>query len=138
MSSWKNRTQAVQKKGPAFLGKFFSHVIARYNEEFPALQGSRQNGTDFHRGQQGSCNHRLSIFPHLSKVYERVIYKQIDILISQNSCRTYVALGKIKVTMFFLIMIEIRRQQLCKGNLVGVSLMDLSKGLDTINYSWQS
>ena len=29
-------------------------------EEFITLPGSRQNGTEFHLGQPGSCNHKLS------------------------------------------------------------------------------
>ena len=62
ISSRQSVISAVQKRDPVLPGWNFLHVIAWCNYEvFITLPGSRLNGTEFHLGQPGSCNHHLKV-----------------------------------------------------------------------------
>ena len=72
---------------------------------------------------------------HLSKVFERILYKQIDS--SMEKFSTYLC-GIIKnhnAQYLLLKMIENWKKQLGNGEKVGLIFMDLSKTFDTINHS---
>ena len=85
----------------------------------------------------GKKNYRpASILPHLSKIYERIIYKQIEnsmdpkfspyVCVFRKSFDSQYALFKMKETW---------KQHHGKGNQVGVLLMGLPKAFATMNRS---
>ena len=82
-------------------------------------------------------NYRLvSILPHLSKVIERIIYKQIDSFM-KNKFSPYLC-GFRKKSQCAVLAFENDRKlekQLDNGKKVGVIFMDLSKAFDTINHT---
>ena len=78
----------------------------------------------------------VSILPHLSKVFETILYKQIDSFM-KNKCSPYLCrFRKNHNAQYSLLkMIENWKKQLDNGEEVGVIFMDLLKAFDTINHS---
>ena len=79
----------------------------------------------------------VSILPHLSKVFERILYKQIDSFM-KNKFSPYLVFGFRKnhnAQYSLLKMIENWKKQLDNGEKVGVIFMDFSKSFYTINHS---
>ena len=76
----------------------------------------------------------VTLLPHVSKVFERILYAQINNYM-QNKISKYVAgFRKSHGTQYSLmIMLEKWKNALDKGEYVCVLFMDLSKAFDTIN-----
>ena len=78
----------------------------------------------------------VSILPHLFKVFERILYKQIDRFMKNKFSPYLCGLRKNHIVQYsFLKMIENWKKQLDNGEKVGVIFMDLSKAFNTINHS---
>ena len=78
----------------------------------------------------------VSILPHLSKVLERILYKQIDRFMKKTFSPYLCGFTKNRNVQYSLLkMIENCKKQLGNGEKVGVIFMDLSKAFDTINHS---
>ena len=78
----------------------------------------------------------VSILPHLSKVFERIIYKQIDTFMTTKLSPYLFGFRKNHNAQYSLLkMIETWKKHLDKGEKIGVIRMDLSKAFDTINHS---
>ena len=78
----------------------------------------------------------VSILPHMLKVFERILYKQIDTLMTAKFSPYLCGFRKNHNAQYSLLkMIETRTKHLDKGEKIGVILMDLSKAFDTINHS---
>ena len=78
----------------------------------------------------------VSILPHLSKVFERILYKQIDSFMKNKFSPYLCGFRKNHNAQYSLLkMIENWKKQLDNGEKVGVIFMDLSKAFDTINHS---
>ena len=77
----------------------------------------------------------VSILSHISKVFERLIYKQIDNFIKNKFSVKSCGFRKNHNTQNGLISIlEKWKASLDKGEYVGVIFIDLSKAFDTINH----
>ena len=78
----------------------------------------------------------VSILPHISKVFERILYKQIDTFMTTNFFPYLCGFRTNHNAQYSLLkMIEAWKKHLDKGEKIGVILMDLSKAFDTINHS---
>ena len=78
----------------------------------------------------------VSILPHLSKVIERILYKQIDSFMKNKFSSYQCGFRKNHNAQYSLLkMIENWKKQLDNGKKVEVIFMDLSKAFDTINHS---
>ena len=78
----------------------------------------------------------VSILPHMSKVFERILYKQIDTFMTTKFSPYLCGFRKNHNAQYSLLkMIETWKKHLDKGEKIGVILMDLSKAFDTINHS---
>ena len=78
----------------------------------------------------------VSILPHMSKVFERILYKQIDTFMTTKFSPYLCGFRKNHNAQYSLLkMTETWKKHLDKGEKVGVILMDLSKAFDTINHS---
>ena len=78
----------------------------------------------------------VSILPHLSKVFERILYKQIDSFMKNKFSPYLCGFRKNHNAQYSLLkMIENWKKQLDNGEKVGVIFMDLSKAFDTINHN---
>ena len=78
----------------------------------------------------------VSILPHMSKVFERILYKQIDTFMTTKFSPYLCGFRKNHNAQYSLLkMIETWKKHLDKGEKIGVILMDLSKAFDTINDS---
>ena len=78
----------------------------------------------------------VSMLPHMSKVFERILYKQIDTFMTTKFSPYLCGFRKNHNAQYSLLkMIETCKKHLDKGEKVGVILMDLSKAFDTINHS---
>ena len=78
----------------------------------------------------------VSILPHLSKVFERILYKQINSFMKNKFSPYLCRFRKNDNAQYALLkMIENWKKQLGNGKKVGVIFMDLSKAFDTINHS---
>ena len=76
----------------------------------------------------------VSILPHMPKVFERILYKQIvTFMTTKFSSYLYGFRTNHNVQYSLLKMIETWKKHLDKGEKIGVILMDLSKAFDTIN-----
>ena len=78
----------------------------------------------------------ISILSHLSKVFERILYKQIDNFMKNKFSPYLCGFRKNHNAQYSLLkMIENWKKQLDNGEKVGVMFMYLSKAFDTINHS---
>ena len=78
----------------------------------------------------------VSILSHMSKVFERIFYKQIDCFMTSKFSPFLCGFRKNHNSQYPLLkMIEVWKKNLDKGNEIAVVLMDLSKAFDTINHS---
>ena len=78
----------------------------------------------------------VSILPHLSKVFERILYKQIDSFMENKFLPFLCEFRKNHNAQNSLLkMIENWKKQFGNGEKVGVIFMDLSKAFDTISHS---
>ena len=76
------------------------------------------------------------ILPHLSKVFERILYKQIDSFMKNKFSPHLCGFRKKHNAQYsFLKMIENWKKQLDNGEKLGVIFMGLSKVFDSINHS---
>ena len=77
----------------------------------------------------------VRIMTHLSKVFERILYKQIDSFM-KNKFSPYLCGFRTNYNAQYslLKMIENWKKQLDNGEKVGVIFMDFSKAFDTINH----
>ena len=78
----------------------------------------------------------VSILSHMSKIFERIFYKQIDRFMTLKFSPFLCGFRKNHNSQYSLLkMIEVWKKNLDKGNEIAVILMDLSKAFDTINHS---
>ena len=76
----------------------------------------------------------VSLLPHISKVFERVIYKQINNFMESKISKCVTAFRKSHGTQYSLIaMLEKWKKALDKEEDISAIFMDLSKAFDTIN-----
>ena len=77
----------------------------------------------------------VSLLPHLSKVFERIIYKQINVYMENKLSKFITGFRKLHGTQHAMVtMLEKWRKALDKKEYVCVLLMDLSKAFGTINH----
>ena len=77
----------------------------------------------------------VSILSHMSKVFERLIFKQIDNFMCNKFSPLLTGFRKKHNTQHsLLVMLENWKINLDKGNTIGAIFMDLSKAFDTINH----
>ena len=75
----------------------------------------------------------------MSKIFERIFYKQIDRFISSKFSPFLYGFRKNHNSQYSLLkVIEVWKKNPDKGNGIAVILMDLSKAFDTINHSLQA
>ena len=78
----------------------------------------------------------ISILSHLSKVFERILHKQIDSFMKNEFSPYLCGFRENHNAQYLLLkMIENWKKQLDNGEKVGVIFMDLSKAFHTINHS---
>ena len=78
----------------------------------------------------------VSIFLHMSKVFQIMFYKQIDRFMTSKLLPFLCGFRKNYNFQYSLLkMIEVWKKNIDKGNEIAVILMDLSKAFDTINQS---
>ena len=78
-------------------------------------------------------NRPVSTLPNLSKVFEKLIYSQINTYMSDKFSKCLTGFRKNHNTQHALLnMIENRKTNLNKGNKIGAIFMDLSKAFDTL------
>jgi len=77
----------------------------------------------------------ISILPSLSKVFERIIHKQISSYMNNKFSKKLSGFRKHHNTQTSMVkMIDDWKKNLDKGNKVGALIMDLSKAFDTLNH----
>ena len=77
----------------------------------------------------------ISLLPHVSKVFERILYTQINNYMQNKLSKYVTGFRKSHGTQHSLmIMLEKWKNVLDKGEYVCVLFMDLSKAFDTINH----
>ena len=77
----------------------------------------------------------MSLLPHISKVFERVIYKQINNFMESKISKCVTGLRKSHGTQHSLIvMLEKWKKALDKEENMSAIFMDISKVFDTINH----
>ena len=77
----------------------------------------------------------MSLLPHISKVFERVIYKEINNFMEKNISKCVTGFRKSYGTQHSLIVIlEKWKKELDKEKNMSAIFMDLSKAIDTINH----
>ena len=117
-----------------FLTKALNHAITE--NTFPEqLKKSEVTSSYKKEDPLTKENYRpVSLLPHVSKVFERIIYKQINIYM-QDKLSTYVTgFRKSHGTQHsFRTMLEKWKSALDKGKNICVFFIDLSKSFDTIN-----
>ena len=80
-------------------------------------------------------NHHVSLLPHVSKVFERILYVQINNYRENKLSKYVTGFRKSHGTQHSLmIMLEKWKNVLDKGEYVCVLFMDLSKAFDTSNH----
>ena len=81
-------------------------------------------------------NHRpVSLLSHASKVFERIIHKQINTYMEDKISNYVTGFRKPHGSQHSLvIMLERWKQAIDKGEYISVMYMDLSKAFDTINH----
>ena len=79
--------------------------------------------------------HPVSLLSHMSKVFERIIYNQINEYIKPFLSNLLTGFRKSHNTQHSLLkMLESSKDALDKGNSVSAIFMDLSKAFDTLNH----
>ena len=77
----------------------------------------------------------VSILSHVSKVFERLIYKQIDAFTQDKFSKFLTGFRKNHNTQDCLLhMLESWKAALDKGKIIGAIMMDLSKAFDTLDH----
>ena len=77
----------------------------------------------------------VSLLPHVSKVFERIIYKQINTYMEDKISNYVTGFRKSHGTQYSLVMLLERcKQAIDKEEYISVMYMDLSKAFDTINH----
>ena len=78
----------------------------------------------------------MSTLSNISKVFEKLIYSQINTYMSDKFSKYLTGFRKNHNTQHALLnMIENRKTNLNKANKTGAIFMDLSKAVDTLDYS---
>ena len=78
----------------------------------------------------------VSLLPHSSKVFERIIYKQINVNIENKLSKFITGFRKLHGSQHSIVtLLEKWRKALDKKEYICVLLMDLSKAFDTINHN---
>ena len=82
------------------------------------------------------CNYRpVSILPTISKVFEKLLYKQINSYISQYLSNNLCGFRQgFSAQHCLIVMIEEMKKSLDKGDVTGALLTDLSKAFDCISH----
>ena len=81
----------------------------------------------------------VGLLSHMSKVFERILYKQIDTFMTTKFSPYLYCFRKNHNGQYSLLeMIETWKKHLDKREKIAVILMDLSKAFDTINHFWQN
>ena len=76
----------------------------------------------------------VSLLPHLSKIFERIIYKKINVYIESKLSKFVTGFKKLNVTQHSMItMLEKWRKALNKKEHTCILLMEISKAFDTTN-----
>ena len=76
-----------------------------------------------------------SLLPHVSKVFQRIIHKQITNYMTDKLAHSITGFRKSHGTQYSLVMmLEKWKRALDKGEYVSTLFMDLSKAFDTINH----
>ena len=77
----------------------------------------------------------VSLLPHVSKVFERIIYKQINTYMEDKLSEYLTGFRKSHGTQHFLVtMLEKWKKAVDNGEYVSALFLDLSKAFDTINH----
>ena len=77
----------------------------------------------------------VSLLSHMSKVFERLLYEQIETFMNNKLSIKLFDFRKNYITQYCLTyMLEKWKNTLNKGKHVGTVFMDLSKAFDTINH----
>ena len=78
----------------------------------------------------------VGLLPHLSKVFERIIYKQTNSYMEDKLAKCLTCFRKSHVTQHSLLtMLEKwKKKEIDNGSYVSALFMDLSKAFDTINH----
>ena len=77
----------------------------------------------------------VSLLPHVSKVFERIIYQQINTYMKDKLSKCLTGFKKSYGTQHLLVtMLEKWKKAVDKGECVSELFMDLSKAFDTINH----
>ena len=77
----------------------------------------------------------VSLLPHLSKVFERIIYKQINSYMEDKFAKCLTGFRKSHGTQHpLLTMLETWKKGIDNGSYVSALFMDFSKAFDTINH----
>ena len=78
----------------------------------------------------------MSLLPHASKTFERIIYKQINIYMQDKLPKYITGFRKWHGTQHSLMtMLQNWKSALSKGENICVLFMDLSKAFDTLNHN---
>ena len=78
---------------------------------------------------------RVSLLPYVSKVFERIIYKQINTYMEDKLSKYLTGFRKSHGTQhLFVTMLEKCQKSVDNGEYVSSLFLDLSKAFDTINY----
>ena len=76
-----------------------------------------------------------SLLPYLSKAFERIIYKQINVYMENKLSKFITGFRKLHGTQHAMVtMLEKWRKALDRKEYICVLFMDLSKAFDTINH----
>ena len=79
----------------------------------------------------------VSLLPHVSKVFERIIYKQINTYMEDKLSKYLTGFGKSHGTQHLLVtMLEKWKKAVDNGKYVSALFLDLSKAFDTINHDF--
>ena len=77
----------------------------------------------------------VSLLPHVSKIFERIIHKQITNYMRDKLAHSITGIRKSHGTQSSLVvMLEKWKRALDKGEYISALFMDLSKAFDTINH----
>ena len=77
----------------------------------------------------------VSLLPHVSKIFERIIYKQINTYMEDKLSKYMTGIRKSHGTQHLLVtLLEKWKKAVDNGEYVSVLFLDLSKAFDTINH----